>query len=383
MSGSFRFVYPFLTVALMCVSCALDAFADGKMFIWRNEKVDVFQPSQKAVIAWDGATETLTIQTKYEGPAEEMVWLVPVPAEPEVEKGNPGVFDEMSQRTQEPYILYTEFEGGDAGGSGGAAALEWRRRIGAYDVALLKPVGGQTVLEWLEINEFGVEPEAKPILNSYIDRGWWVVASRIHKDALAPSVQERLAKGTIEPLKFTFTTRQCVYPLHLTSLAAGPVEVLLWIKGSNHFEPVTLSDGPWQIDFHGGPPRARLTARLTWRSRDWARIYHDPAKPDSPAECITKLRRTFHPSEMTYDIYFGPVDYAKYFDTQDPVKVGTVATQFGLWRDASGAEPLVTFLSTGTLTDEPHVRSAVWALGEISVGGVQSSEIDEVLLRCV
>jgi len=125
------------------------AWSDGKVFIWRNKDADIYQPTQKAYIRWDGAEEKLLLQTKYEGPAEKMVWVVPVPSEPKVEKGDPNVFETLSKRTQDRDFSYTYFRQRYSGGSGGApppGTVKWRRRIGDYDVVLLSPVGGEHVI---------------------------------------------------------------------------------------------------------------------------------------------------------------------------------------------------------------------------------------------
>ncbi|NLZ04800.1 MAG: DUF2330 domain-containing protein [Phycisphaerae bacterium] len=76
---------------LNVLACAGAALGDGGMFFQRISYEDVFQPTQKVYIRWDGSQEDLLIQTKYEGPAEEMVWIVPVPSQPTVERGNTAV----------------------------------------------------------------------------------------------------------------------------------------------------------------------------------------------------------------------------------------------------------------------------------------------------
>jgi hypothetical protein len=80
-----------LLIAASCVNLVLPlgpTLGDGGVFIRRKSYtyVDMFQPTQKVYIRWDGAQEKLLIQTKYEGPAEEMVWIIPVPAQPTVER---------------------------------------------------------------------------------------------------------------------------------------------------------------------------------------------------------------------------------------------------------------------------------------------------------
>ena len=51
-----------------------DLFADG-FFVW-NKGVDLYEPSQKAVILHAGDTEDLILQVKYEGEATDFAWLM-------------------------------------------------------------------------------------------------------------------------------------------------------------------------------------------------------------------------------------------------------------------------------------------------------------------
>ncbi|MHC4371138.1 MAG: hypothetical protein ACYSW8_26300, partial [Planctomycetota bacterium] len=51
---------------VFCLSVLADAgaaLADGKVFIWRNKDADIYQPTQKAYIRWDGSEEKLLLQT--------------------------------------------------------------------------------------------------------------------------------------------------------------------------------------------------------------------------------------------------------------------------------------------------------------------------------
>jgi hypothetical protein len=133
------------------------AFGDGKVFVWRTKHADIFQPTQKVFIKYDGGEEQLVIQTKYEGPAEEMVWIVPVPSEPKVEKGDPNLFEELSKETDRLDLAHTYFRrlhGGAGPPARRSSPVRWRKRIGDYDVVLLRPVGGDNVVHWLKTKEF-------------------------------------------------------------------------------------------------------------------------------------------------------------------------------------------------------------------------------------
>ena len=402
-----------VTCWLIVLMRGVAALGDGKIFIRYDKQADILQPTQKVYIEWDGSQEKLVIQTKYEGPAEEMVWIVPVPAKPEVEKADPNLFQKLSRRTLRPDLSYTYFRDLHFSGGGGARRrsdpVEWRRRIGDYDVVLLKPDGGDDVIHWLNDNEFGVPDASVPILRDYIETGWWMVASRIHPDALTEITREKLAQGLLDPLEMTFPSRQCIYPLRLTGLVAGPVEELIYIEGQSHFQPATLSDGQWEIDVFGGPRRSVPNASELSVLEQALKIAAGGAELRSGKQ-LTKLRRTFKPEEMTSDLVFEKMDYVTLMSSTVPLRIAQAATQYGRRRDPAGIphilkslspkeleavqptegyvpslDPMSHVLSRRDFTREKQalrLRSSIWALGEMAVEHGCTPAMEEALLRC-
>ncbi len=427
-------------VGINLSACLSAAFADGGMFFRQVSYEDVLQPTQKVYIRWDGSQEKLLIQTKYKGPAEEMVWIVPVPSEPAVETGDGAVFEEFSEKTYWPDIAHTSF-GGSWGrpfnvdlsgvptfsGGGGETPVEWHRRIGNYDVVLLRPVNGEDVVHWLNTNGYGIPDKAIPILEDYVREKWWMVVSKIHPDALTDITRNKLANGTLHPLEMTFASSACVYPLRLTAMATGPVEELIYLEGPTHYVPQTLSEGDWQIDIFGGP--IRQVPQYRYQSDVELAIEVRDGRTKTKVEPhLTKLRRVFQTTEMTQDLIFAPMGYSKWLQNGDPLLIGQAATQYGRHRDPNGIPHLLKALSSGILEQVrpkdsqcqawpslsakilsrdggsngysqwtaystpagserllpigDHVYSSIWALGEIGVACEIGSEAEEMLLQC-
>ena len=394
---------------------AVVALGDGTILRrWNRDAkdADIFQPTQKVYIHTDGVQERLVIQTKYTGPAEELVWLIPIPAKPTVERGDPNLFEELGLETfgldisQTDFVALTFFHSGR-----NRSPVEWRQRIGDYDVALLAPVGGESVVEWLNANEFGVPDEAVPILLDYIANAWWMVAARIHPDALTEITRDALAEGTLHPLDMTFPCAACVYPLRLTSLAAGEVEELIYIEGPTHYQPATLAHGDWNVKVFGGTTRT-VSDECYYSAVDQAlEILAGQVTPHH-SRYLTKLRRVFQPEEMTDDLIFEKMSYEKLIAGDDPNRIAQAATQFGRHRDPSGIPSLLAAISREALEQAKpvpehyaqwlgpssrvlsweglhrhpavcrHLRSCIWALGEIAVAHKGLPELEEPLLRC-
>ncbi len=417
--------------------CAGAALGDGGMFFpWDPRGTpEVLQPTQKVYIRWDGSHEKLLIQTKYEGPAEEMVWIVPVPSQPTVERGDAAIFDALHEQTAKPDLSYTDFAGfqmdsrtASTGRTGGTSAVEWRRRVGDYDVVLLRPVEAENVLQWLNASEFTVPDEIAPVLEDYIREGWWMVASRIHPDALTNITRDKLASGTLHPLEFAFESLTCVYPLKLTRMAVGPVEELIYIEGPKHYEPVTFADDQWEISLHGGPIH-QVRDGIFLSDIEYATEIVEGRATTVQTRSITRLRRIFQPEEMVDDLVFGELDYAKWLASDDLLRVAQAATQYGRYCDPNGVPHLIAALSPSALDqvnptpedyheslplsarilswrgvhewlfywDEyplreeedryirigcTHVRSCIWALGEIALEREVADSVEETLARC-
>lgn len=387
---------------------------DGKVFLRTKLPADIFQPTQKVYINWDGSTEKLVIQTKYEGPAGEMVWIVPVPSKPRVEKGDPNLFERLSRRTRGHGILFTEFKTLFRYGttSRGVDPVEWRRHIGDYDVVLLRPVGEEDVIEWLNTHGFGVATEAVPILEDYIRRQWWMVAARIHHDALTAITQDKLAQRLLDPLDMTFASERCVYPLRLTGLVAGPVEELIYIEGRTHFQPTGTPLDDWEIGVFGGPERIAPDGLTAWAAVDFAAQAGAGKTTKKDEQHLTKLRKTFKPSEMDMDLFFEALDYAKLISLGGTLRIGQAATQYGRHSDPAGIPHLLAilsaeelkkasppaeerqgfpeaptdYLSRGALRDQEardrHLRGCIWALGEICIEHGCDDAVAETLVRC-
>src|SRR5882762_6366637 len=92
-----------LLLAASFMLVGTSTFADG-CFVFRwNKQKDINEPTQKAIIFHDQNREELILQVRYEGPAEEFGWLIPVPGQPEVRKGSMQPFYELSRLTQEHF----------------------------------------------------------------------------------------------------------------------------------------------------------------------------------------------------------------------------------------------------------------------------------------
>ena len=198
----------FLTVVLGCLAFGLvpaSLRADGLFvfpkFVWDKHK-DINEPTQKAIIVHDAGREELILQVKYDGPAEEFGWLIPVPDLPTVKKGSMECFYELSKYTQKHFEApnYAMASSLGAAAKGGRDEAEPPvkvieiKTVGAYDIAILSTKDAGALDNWLKANQFSVPTNAAAVLDAYIKQRWYFVAVKINLKSLGrSSTSDKLA----------------------------------------------------------------------------------------------------------------------------------------------------------------------------------------------
>ena len=247
---SFRF-YRFIVATLLVVIAApIGVRADGcftvPKFVWNKHK-DINEPTQKAIIVYDNGHEDLLLQVKYEGPAEEFGWLVPVPTLPKVERGSMECFYELSKITQR-YLQqsrhgteYAAVKGGIGTDEEPPVKVIELKTVGAYEVAILSARDAGSLTQWLDAHQFAYPVEKSDVIEGYLKRKWYFIAARIRLgkgdkfeivtgspksgETRQADTQQKLASGELHPLLISFETDKCVYPLKISSINGRPSEV--------------------------------------------------------------------------------------------------------------------------------------------------------------
>ena len=264
-------------VVAVLIGLVAPAAADGKAFPTHlYDPASITMPDQRAIIAWDGQAQTLAIETTISGAEGETAWIIPLPAIPEIDAGTPGLFPTVQRVFADPIVhpsfgvidiflwfslpmvmmavahqcrspigrvvrgvAFTvallillspiEFPSlGTARASLGGARVQVvaRNHIGGLDVATLRATDGDDLLGWLASNGFVHDPAIEPVVAGYIADGWIFVAAK-----LAVPAGSGADAATPMPLVFRFETDQPVYPMRLTGVQNGPLEVELFVFG--------------------------------------------------------------------------------------------------------------------------------------------------------
>jgi hypothetical protein len=285
-------------------------------FVWNSFR-DINEPTQKAILLYDAGREDMILQVRYEGPVTQFGWLIPVPSRPEIAAASIASFYELSRFTQEYlYRRQQELSPARAGGPSDVlppvTVVEYRT-VGAYDVAILATDSAKSNAAWLLQNDFTLRQGSQTALQSYLDKHWYIVALRVHLDQSGgkirqgsspdvssdPSVTLQVSKalrmGELHPIKISFDTSHCIFPLRISSLNGRPSEVLLYVLSA---EPLTCESLvkppgdylPTELERYF-PAGAVAGDRLPKCSADLPRLVHKKW-------AFEKFLRVFRPEQM-------------------------------------------------------------------------------------
>ena len=211
-------------------------FGDGGFF-YNVETIgnSAESPNQRALVIYDGSKETLILQVKYSGTVNDFAWIVPVPHLPvtnEITTTSDSIFQILHDYTQPRVYISAErrnelngtIKGFDLDGN---IILEqgvtiWEMlQVGPYDVAVLSGTSSQALVEWLNANGFSYTDDAEPVIDFYIQKEWFFVASKV-------TVQGDLSKSNsayqsgLPALKISFPSDQPVFPLRISEISSAP-----------------------------------------------------------------------------------------------------------------------------------------------------------------
>lgn len=261
-------------VVLLVVLAATPAVAraDG-CFVWRKG-ADINEPTQKALVFGDGQNETIVLQVRYDGPAEDFAWIVPVPSRPRVDalREEDDPFPELSRRTQ---ATAKSGMGVDRNSFARPVTVLERKIAGVYDIAVLEAADPRALATWLDAEGFAMPRGSARVLGPYVAGAWLFVAMRIDPAQLDRDEIHALARGELQPIRLRFRSARLVYPLFISSLNAGSLDVLLWVLA-----PVPVVPEGWASALPGFEARVNVPLSVNFDPR-WG-TYSRLAERDLP-----------------------------------------------------------------------------------------------------
>jgi len=233
-------------ISFLVLICCASLWADGGVF--PPPGVYIEEPYQYAIIEYEGAEEVLHLLINVNSDASSFGWIVPLPSQPTIAEDTFEVFEQIEEMCRPTYSGFG-CGGGyySLDGSGyyrdNVRVLE-EGSVGLLSYETIEADDADTLLIWLERNGYALPDTsdtatAREVFSDYINKGWVFVAFKV-EDIPDNNVN-------VQPVKFTFTSSDIVYPMKITSLNPDP-EYYYYVSVQLH----VISDHRVRISEGGG-----------------------------------------------------------------------------------------------------------------------------------
>lgn len=190
------------------------------------------EPSQKAILAWNG-NEQITILTTDMSVSKptQVLQVMPFPAEPKIDRAEVAIFSEISSLTRQLMIenaLYSSGLRGGATESGLPGEVTFHERIGSHELFTIRADRTEGFVSWVEerLRSYGMDdPRIPDILRTsveeYIREGYrWFVFDVVD---LTTSL------NSLEAISYRFTSGHLFYPIRISRTNHGFTDILLYV----------------------------------------------------------------------------------------------------------------------------------------------------------
>ena len=198
-----------------------------------NPNVKIFEPNQRAILAWNGKTQILLLSTDLKASAStKILEVLPLPSEPKVKKGSIRSFRVAIQIINRHQRRRRYRNGGRGRPRARAAAkppagrVTFFKKIGAHHISVTEVLDGARFVSWVQ-NYLKTKGYPQPkiprrlvrVVNQYIREGFkWFVFD---------IVQVGNRRVTTDAIQYTFPTNRLYYPLKITRTETGFTRISL------------------------------------------------------------------------------------------------------------------------------------------------------------
>lgn len=215
----------------LSVSFVASVYAGGGAIPFKPY-VKVLQPTQRALIAWDGKEEIMVLTADLAAPETvKVLEVMPLPSEPTVTKASTEVFLNARNLINEKIRALPKPPAG-APPHQIAAEITFNEKIGAHDITVARLTQPEKFAEWVHAflaSNNVANPTIPPIVRraaeDYIREGYtWFVFDLVELD-------DNLK--TIEAIQYRFRAACLYYPVRISrgDLGSTSVELLILTPG--------------------------------------------------------------------------------------------------------------------------------------------------------
>jgi len=197
--------------------------------------VSVYEPGQKAILAWNGNEEIMILSTDVTSSQETLVLeILPLPSKPTVEAASFQSFEEI-QRQIWSEAIWMGYYGSDNKARSGSVELIFHEEIGAHNITVVKASDTSELGDWMTsfVENSGVNDTVslgsfESVIEDYMNRGFRYYVL----DLITVSPEE----GSVDPILYRFNSDFLYYPLVITSPVSGDTEITLFVLTEDKIE---------------------------------------------------------------------------------------------------------------------------------------------------
>lgn len=198
-----------------------------------NPNIKIFEPTQRAMIAWNGSKEILLLSTDLSASDSTILLeVLPLPSEPDVKEGELETFRRATDliNTKLRAIAMAGKRNGESESAVKVPSGEvtFHEKIGAHDISVTHLLDADGFIDWvsdylktLDIEGDVISEKMRELIGAYVEEEFtWFVFDVV-----------TLGTETVtnEPIQYTFKTDKLYYPLKITSTGEGHTSIELLI----------------------------------------------------------------------------------------------------------------------------------------------------------
>src|SRR4030043_1417531 len=149
-----------------------------------NPNARIFEPNQRAMIAWNGEEEILLLTTDiYASESTMVLEVLPLPSEPEVKEGDTETFAKAIALINRQMRTLSKKNGNGEKVQTPGGEVTFHEKIGSHDISVIHLLDAESFVDWvnkyldsLGVGEVSISATMKTVISEYIsdDYTWYV-----------------------------------------------------------------------------------------------------------------------------------------------------------------------------------------------------------------
>ncbi|KPV64043.1 MAG: hypothetical protein AOA65_1073 [Candidatus Bathyarchaeota archaeon BA1] len=243
--------FPLFTFLLLSLLSLVPVALADRGAISLTPGVSIYEPGQKAIIAWNGEEEILILSTDVSASGSTLALeILPLPSNPKaIEKASFESFVNLQSLiwNYASKALGDHYRGADQTKS---VEVVFHEKIGAHDITVVKAENATELTNWADqfLRENGISQGISlqkfgPVIEDYMARGFRYFVL----DLIALSLEQK----SIEPILYRFETSFLYFPLKISSPVAGDSKITLFLLTPGRIASTVYY--PLQIAYYQSP----------------------------------------------------------------------------------------------------------------------------------